>query len=245
MSTIRPSRHAGAAQPGFTLLELLLALVITGVVAGVLYASLAVAFDAREAAREEVGAGAVGRTALEVVRGDLAGVLEPSGILAGAMLGTDGTGPEGYPADELAYTTNNRMMPTGDEPGELKSVELRLVAPPDPRPGEEPARGYHMVRDIQTNLLARNEPRRSRQVLAERVMGMDIRYYDGSAWLDAWDSAQQGDTRPTVVAIILQLLPAETDEDAARLEEELIPVRRHILLPMAPSESQRQARGGL
>ncbi|MFW6059136.1 MAG: type II secretion system protein GspJ [Phycisphaeraceae bacterium] len=234
-------RNIERAQPvlirprGFTLLELLLALVISGVLAGVLYASLAIAFNARDAAHEELGATATARTALEIVRADLAGVLPPTGILAGAIVGTDATGPGDAPADELTYVTNNATMPTGEELADLVSVTLHLVDSDAPRAGRR------LVRDVNPNLFAQTEPPRTRQVLAERVASMNIRYFDGSAWHDTWESAEQNDTQPAAVALTLTVLPENVTDETSSLEDSNVIVHRTFALPMAPTRAQRQA----
>lgn len=145
-------RRRHIATGGFTLLELLLALVITGILAGVLYLSLRIAFNAREAAMAEVGAAAVGRGALEVVRGDLAGVLPPTGILAGPVVSVDDINTRGEAVDDLAYVTNGAMLPTGDRLADLVSVELRLVEMEQP-PGAAVTL-HRLVRDVKTSLLA-------------------------------------------------------------------------------------------
>lgn len=237
-------RHAGsAAGRGFTLLELLLALVIVGILSGVLYASLSIAFNARDAAREEVGVRAEATAALELIRGDLAGVLPPTGILAGAMVGADASDVEGYPTDQLTYVTHHAAWPTDartDRLGDLRSVELRLVTPDRTAGVTEQEQGRHLVREVRTNLLAQTEPQPERQVLARRVVSLEIRYFDGEEWHDTWDSAQGNDTLPSSVAVTLQMLPPEIPPGVRDLEDVLLTAHREFAPLMAPNATRRQ-----
>src|SRR3954471_11122903 len=78
----------GAARAsGFTLLELILAMAITCMLAMTLYATLRTAFRAQASATGAVEALRVAQVAMQMVGKDLSNALPPTGILAGAFYG--------------------------------------------------------------------------------------------------------------------------------------------------------------
>jgi len=57
----------------------------------------------------------------------------------------------------------------------------------------------------------------STELVSEAVKSLKFRYYDGSAWVDSWDSRQQQNTLPKQVAIELELRdPSEVATERAR-----------------------------
>ena len=79
-------RHGRA---GFTLLEILLAMAMMSVLAGSLYTSLHIAFQARESSQAALSPVRAGQVATDLIRRDLESALPPRGILAGIFYGAD------------------------------------------------------------------------------------------------------------------------------------------------------------
>jgi len=221
---------------GFTLLELLLAITVTGIIAVVLYSSLRIGFTARNAALDEVSAAVAGRQALEVVRADLAGVLPPRGVLTGALIGTDETSVDGYDSDTLSYVTDSTMLPTGQPIGDLRRVDLAVTKVDD----DVTLSGGRLVRTVTVNLLATTEQTGTSQVLADRVVGLNIRYFDGTDWVDTWDSGAQNNRLPAAVEVTLTMLPRNASLRDEGVDDRLITAHRVFNLLMAPSAAQRQ-----
>lgn len=230
------------ARRAFTLLELLLAITVTGIVAGVLYASLQIGFNARNAAIDEVSATVAGRQALEVVRADLAGVLPPRGVMTGALIGSDETSTSGYDSDTLSFVTNSALLPTSEPLGDLRRVELVISDVDD----DETIHGGRLVRSVITNLLATTEQTADTQVLIDRVVALNIRYYNGTDWVDSWDSGAEGNQLPTSIDLTLSLLPRDRTLQDPDVQDHLLIVRRLFNPLMSPSaaDRQREASGG-
>ncbi len=244
---------------GFTLLELLLAMTVAASVGVVLVVSLRIAFAARDAAVEEVGTARALSAAFGRIEDDLRGVMRPTGVFAEAFDGTDEADDEGRAADRVTYTTNNPWWPAAEPMGELFRVELSVVdravffdpvwldAEAEEDDDTEPADfGRCLVRTVTTNLLPSGEAAQTQQLLVDRVVGFDVRYSDGTDWLDDWQSTEQDDTLPTAVEVTLSVLSEGvrvTDDD---LEASIMTRRFVSALPMAPSAAQRQveAAGG-
>ena len=217
----RGRRHAAAG--GFTLLEILLAMVITGLLVVVLYASMGVAFRAQAAGVETLAEARTGRIALETVAADLRGVLPPRGLMAGGFVGYDELNVAGRASDELHFVTTGAMLPAAEGMSDLRAVMV-YVALDDDGAGR-------LVRQVQVNPLPSDEPQAVGQVLATRVVSLNIRYFDGYDWLDTWDSAQQADTLPAAIELTLQRLREGADTADAWTTDELVTVV-HVVSPL-------------
>jgi prepilin-type N-terminal cleavage/methylation domain-containing protein len=211
------------ARAGFTLLEVLLAMTLMSVLAATLYASLHVAFRARdsvEAAGEESRAG---QLALDMVRRDLCEALPPTGVLAGAFTGTNnesgsaiggsvintgagigtatgigtGAGSNDISFYAAAHTPND-VPPEGD----VCLIEFSLGADEDGKTA--------LVRYTTTGLLAPETQTPAAEVLCRNVQALNFRFFDGTDWLDTWDSSQEVDASgrgelPLAVEVTLTL----------------------------------------
>lgn len=235
MSRAVPASHPRRVRAaGFTLLELLLAVAISAITAGVLYAGLAITFNARDAVTREMNRAGAARSTLEVVRADLAGAARPTGILAGPLIGESANDAHGRATDELSFFTNNRLMPAEPMMGELQAVRFGLVDPPATNDAPRAARPRWLVREVRTNLLAPTEPTPTTQVLARRVWSLEMRYHDGTDWQETWNSTTRGDALPVAVELTLRLMPEEGEVDAGaslrEIEDATVEVRRTFAL---------------
>ena len=190
-----------ARRKAFTLLEMLVAMAMIAVLAGSLYASMRIGFSARErseAAIEPVRAVGV---AFESLGRDFACAPPPRGILAGAFTGTDAEDDAtGLPSDSVTFSTR-AASGIGAAPG-IIGVEYALGEAPD-------ATGLALVRRVTVNLLAPEAEEPAEEVLCRGVVSLDLRYFDGTDWLDAWDSTTAGDILPLAVEAVLGFPPAE------------------------------------
>lgn len=185
----------------FTLLELMLAIAITAILAATVYASLMVATRTRDRAAEAVGKGRAITLALDLVRRDLQSIPPPTGTMAGAFLGADD-----HELDEVTFTTANAYLPPDDRLADLINVRIALAEDPDDD------RSLMLVREITTNLLAPSATEPQVQVLVRGVTGLDLQYSDGADWIDDWDSTQYDNTLPLAVKVTLYHPPQDTEQ---------------------------------
>ena len=102
--TRRPPSHAPRRRcRAFTMLELIIATSMMAVLALTLYASLRVAYRARDTANATVGPARSAELAVGLVRRDLENALPPTGILAGPFIGQ--VGMEVANASEVEFYT--------------------------------------------------------------------------------------------------------------------------------------------
>lgn len=189
-------------RPAFTLLEVLFAAALIGAVAAALYGSLHVAVTARSSTLNRLDAGRAARFTLDALGRDLPAALPPAGILAGPFVGTDQRSPGGADADTLSL---HLAKPAGDQtPGDVRQVSYQL------------SDDGLLVRHERSDLLAvlADEPQET--VLCRGVVSLNMRYFDGAQWLDAWDSTARENTLPTAVEVVLELVPPDQPDAAPR-----------------------------
>ena len=207
-----------ASHRGFTLLELVVALFIVAILAGVLANSMYAAFKAKSSAEAAVEPGRTAGLALDFLREDLQNAVTPppsstttgtststaaattAVTLAGTFVGVDGKGDGGRDADDLIFysTASGPQHDSGN--GEIKMIELTIITPPN---STERA----LVRRVTSNLLTLGTVTTPTddEILCRGVAGFNLRYYDGTQWKDSWDSTQLSDELPVAVEVTLTL----------------------------------------
>jgi type II secretory pathway pseudopilin PulG len=215
---------------------MLVALALMGVLASALYASLHTGFRAQRRATAAIGPVRTASLALELVRRDLAAALPPTGILAGSFFGLDETdGSTGADADTLTWHTSvGRPAPGASDIVMMELAVARL----------EPTGESALVRRVTTNLLAPEVQEPTEEILCRGVVALNLTYFDGSQWLDAWDSGTQSNTLPLAVEALLEVArePAAHGEEPAPYQ-----LSRVFLLPcgsLPDSEGSRVIGGG-
>jgi prepilin-type N-terminal cleavage/methylation domain-containing protein len=183
-------------QPGFTLLELILAMAMTAMLAMSLYASLRTAFRARDSATAMVEPVRDAQMAMDLVGRDLENALPPKGILAGAFEGTDGGATVGDTLEFFAIRSGvDDNDPTKNDG--ICKIDLDVEPLPD---GTQA-----LVRRTTRNLLSQQQIIPDPEVLCRNVVVFDIQYFAEDVWNTEWDSTQQNDTLPAVVQVTLQV----------------------------------------
>lgn len=183
----------------FTLLELIVATGMTAVLAGSLYATLHVAFKARQSAFAAVEQVRKAELAAELLRADIQSAVVPSGILAGTFLGESAANASGLPSDALVLHCvadgTQEMRITGD----IRMVEFACEPDPD-------SEGMVLLRRVTVNLLSTKVSEPVEEVLCRDVRSFDLAYFDGTDWQDNWDSGMHGNALPLAVEVTLELV---------------------------------------
>jgi hypothetical protein len=171
---------------------------MVAMLAGSIYASLRIAFRAQSGADAAVEPARTADVALEMLREDIQNTMPPTGDLAIWFGATDQTDSRGANADVLEFysTAESRERPSGN--GEIKKIELLVSAPAN-------TDQHLLVRRVTRNLLAIQVPEPDEEVICRGVGGFNLRYYDGSEWVDSWDSTTATIPLPLAVEVTLQL----------------------------------------
>ena len=110
---------------------------------------------------------------------------------AGAVAGGTSAGSFGIASG--ANATAGAFVPGA---GEVRMVELLLVPSPS---------GSVLVRRVTTHLLSPTSAAPYDEVVCRGVRSFNLRYCDGSAWQDSWDSTLMENHCPTAVEVTMEL----------------------------------------
>jgi len=111
------------AHPGFTLLELLLALVLTTVVALLVYGTVQAGFDTRERLSASLQERQRTRAVRAILEDGLRNLRGPSGSGDSVFSVVAGRGPGGQPADRLRFLTGGGFPPLSGEADWIVTLE--------------------------------------------------------------------------------------------------------------------------
>ncbi|HTF56530.1 MAG TPA: prepilin-type N-terminal cleavage/methylation domain-containing protein [Planctomycetota bacterium] len=221
---------------GFTLIELLVALSIFLIVVSASYAL----FDGGRnlAARGEYHAHRfqAARAALRALEADLKGVFQGGPYDAG-FIGKHG-GTEELPLDTLEAVAFN------NQPKLATPATTTLSVPP---PKEfDISRVAYSIDDLDTTkekglvrqrtklvpeVVTVKDPEEGLEEISPDVVGLRLRYYDGSDWLDTWDSTTSR-TLPKAIEATVHV------KSVFREKEEVEAFSTKIFLPVAASTSR-------
>jgi type II secretion system protein J len=196
---------------GFTLIELIVAMMMVAILAGSLYGVLRSSFVAKQNAETAVEPSRTAELAMEILRQDITQAIQPNpanldttttpaGItgLIGNFEGTDGTSNNGRNNDDLVFFTTAESPQHVDANGEIKNIELTMIQPTN-------SNNYVLVRRVIRNLLTTVTPPPDTEVICRNISAFNVQYYDGAEWLDNWDSTAEDNTIPAAVAVTLEL----------------------------------------
>ena len=184
-------------QRGFTLIEMVLAV---GVMAIVIVAINAVFFSAvrlRTRTADQLDAAAPVEQAVTMLRRDLQSAMAPGGILAGDFKAGGVNEPNlNQPAALEIFTTTGALH--DNEPwADIQKVTYELL----PAAGG----GKELFRSVTRNLLNTVSPTVDDQWLLSDVQDFQVSCYDGTQWLDTWDTTAGNTNLPVAVRIRIQL----------------------------------------
>jgi type II secretory pathway pseudopilin PulG len=221
----------------FTLIEVLLAMSLTAAVGLAIAQVLAVSTKAQTTARERATTRALGQALWERLDGDLRAVVPPGGVYAAGLVGEQSldSAVSLLPSDVEREALEQDPAPPVDARDRLTLA----VLPPATSFGEELAAGegslwqvtYEIDDDPSTEIsglvrtaqrvrdlpptVAAPEP----EVLADYVVGFEVRYYDGLDWVEVWDSSTS-EILPQSIRLRLAVLEGE---DVSTLVFEISP----------------------
>jgi prepilin-type N-terminal cleavage/methylation domain-containing protein len=216
---------------GFTLLELLLAMALSLIVAATLAAALFTAFKARTSANNAVDSTREIATVGDIVEREVANGLPPTPLPAGVgtvtLPGQNSSSTSGIligPYEGLVDSVD--FFESGPEPkaalqGDAREVSFLLIKDPQ-------GTGQALVKRVTTNLLATTPTPDPDEVIARNVTSLEFSYFDGTAWNDTWDStiAQLNapiNTIPFAVQITIEMAPL-TKGGPVRRTNRMVPI---------------------
>ena len=191
----------------FTLLEMLVALALMGILATALHVSFHTGFKARTRAVAAIAPVRSATLALEVLRRDIESALPPTGVLAGIFVGEDARADDSAAdADTLVFCSAVEDTTQGGPA--IRKIEFVLTA------AEEDGERV-LVRRVTANLLAPETPEPVEETVCRNVTSLNLRYFDGFEWLDGWDSSVRENALPLAVEATLGVCSSDTETTKA------------------------------
>jgi type II secretion system protein J len=193
------------ARAGFTLVELLAALIITSLLIVALVTVMGTAFAMRDSTTAQLEETDQAASILDVFKSDLTQLVPPGELLAGAILGERIEESGGIRADSLEFYTASAPFEDDAPWGDIQKVVYSLREPED----AEELRGYELVREVTRNLLPSLEEESEETVLLDTVKSLEFQYYSEETWQDSWDSSSNDNAPPSAVCVRIELAAAE------------------------------------
>ena len=206
---------------GFTLLELMLASAMVAVLAGSLYGTLHIAFKASASATSAVEKVRKADQTMEVIQADLQSALitkASQGTLATDFTGVSGGSMVGGACDSLTFYSTIVEGELGPSVGDVKKIEYYCQSGNDGQ--------LSLIRGVTTNLLAPIAIDPKEEVICRNIRSFTMRYFDGSAWQENWDSTTLSNTLPVAIEVNIEFAI-----DSGGNADQSYPCSRVILIP--------------
>ncbi len=213
-------RHGCRRARAFTLIEVLIAIaafaIILSTIGGVFYTGLRLRNKAAAATEKSLPL----QQALAVIKRDLAGIVPPGTNLFGQLQSTPTASSlqngQQNPALNMGsastqispdfYTLTGYLDDSTPWP-QLQKVSYRLAE------SENRNAGKNLIRAVTRNLLpVLTEDTPAEQLLLSGVSDVMFFYFDGTEWIDTWDSTTAQPSLPHAIKVQLQLAADESGQ---------------------------------
>ena len=200
-------RHSGRGQRGFTLMELMLAVALLGLIMVMLWGSFSAVVHSKIHAENRLASDQAGLAIMCQLSKEIRGLAATPLAQTHVMLVGEGHTAGGYPVDGLTLSTfdvGHRRSLEGFGAEEI----VTYTAFPNPDRGH---RGWFVLMRTQQSALltdTRNANAPPPLMLADNLLSLHLRYFDGSQWRESWNSqiaAGGGQSLPQAVSIDLKM----------------------------------------
>lgn len=191
-----PDSHAG-----FTLLEVMLASVVSVIILIAIYGLFSRAVKMRDTATENVRDTRMETRAVNTIRNDLRNAYISGGTFA-SLLQTEnagatdssGTGADPRFPGYLKFTTTTGRDTDTERYGDIQQVEYYITSD---NTNPDIASGGKLVRVITRDLLDATQTIVHQDQLLSGVQSLEVAFYDGAAWQQTWQLSGTGATSGT------------------------------------------------
>jgi general secretion pathway protein J len=193
------SMTAYRAPRGFTLIEMMLAIGVLALILSMLASSFSAVAHSKVHAEGRLMVDREGRSLLWQMAGELRNAVQTPYAASNVGLFGNGRMGNGAPIDTITLSTfsgGHRKAITGLTPETI--VTYNLV------PNSNQQGWYMLTRSQQSGLLT-NGAQPLTTVLADNLLSLHIRYFDGDKWSESWDSSSQPKGKQLPVAAAIQI----------------------------------------
>jgi prepilin-type N-terminal cleavage/methylation domain-containing protein len=198
----------------FTLVELLVATAIFGVLVSALCSLLFGALRLRETTFAAVEAGLPRAQVAAIIQRDLTNLVVPAGVLAGPFMG-EPVEENNVRRDKLSFYTTTGIVTDKEPWGDIQEIQYYLQVPED----RDPAQGLDLMRQVTRNLLAsviEESQDTTPWRLARGVNALQASYWDGEQWQDTWNSTTVDNANPKAVELRVEFVNGAHAEHVER-----------------------------
>lgn len=198
---MRLSRALRRAHRGFTLLEMMLAITILAIILVMIASSFSAVAHSKVHAEDRLNVDRQGRAIMWQLSNELRGTIQTPLVLARVIMIGTGQVRSGLPLDAITFSTldsGHRRSITGFGSEQL----IEYTETPNPN-----HRGWWVLTRSQDSALLSSNSIGSGTpiVLADNVISLHIRYFDGNKWSESWESSALPRTQQLPVAIAMDL----------------------------------------
>jgi type II secretion system protein J len=213
---------------GFTLVEILVAVLILAILMGAVGVLLSSVLRLREASNRSLEQNIPQTRAIAIIENDLKQALPPQVNLVGPFTGT--CVEEGKVRhDSLIFSTASGILTDKAPWGDVMTVEYALQTPGNAkqhgRINKNAARGLDLTRTVTRNLLATTSETLPTETLLHEVDSFQVDYYDAAnaQWIEKW-STDDLSTRslPTAIRVQIGFLASAQKNEAPKQPIEIV-----------------------
>lgn len=196
----------------FTLLELLLAMFAAAIIMAAIYGLFSKAVHLRNHAVELVRQTRLRARAAATLRDDLRGAIVTGGLLASVLEGSAQAPSSKFPG-YLKFSTATARPDDNGVGGDVQQVEYFIAS--DTGAGSDPSVGT-LVRTVERDPLSPTQTDLPQEPILSGVTALEVSFYDGAEWTNAWSYSTDSPTLPEAVRAVLRqpapALPIEVEE---------------------------------
>lgn len=183
----------------FTLLELLLAMFAAAIIMAAIYGLFSKAVHLRNQAVERVRQTRLRARAAATLRDDLRGAIVTGGLLASVLEGSEQAPSSTFPG-YLKFSTATARPDDNGVGGDVQQVEYFIASGADPKTGA-------LVRTVERDPLSPMQVDLPQHLVLSGVTAMEVSFYDGTTWTDAWSYSADNPALPQAVRVIIRQPP--------------------------------------
>lgn len=233
------SATLASTRNGFTLMELLLAIVVSAVVLAAINGVFFGAMRLRNRTAESLDRTLPVQNALAMIRRDLMGIQLPGGTFAGILNSAatisgeteTETGPEIY--------TNTGALTDYLPWGDIQRIAYVLRAPTNQMGSVQ---GRDLVRVANRNLLPPVQDEPVEQRLLSDVELLEFSFYDGQSWRTTWNSTNEITSLPRAIRVTLTMSPPRSRSETLTPADRQRPVHQ-LVVPILLSPATNAVAG--
>lgn len=207
---------------GFTLIEILLAVGILGIIFSMVYWTFDKTYDVIERVQMETDRFRSVRLSVNKMSEEISSVYWREEYKDSLFIGED-IEENGHPRDSLRFmSASNYGSSAGGNESDMNIISYYLEK-------EEEGETYKLMHSEIRNIFSASEEDREAYELGESLIGLDLRYFNGTDWVDSWNSDELKAVPLTVEIKIIIKDAGGAEKPFTTLKE--IPVGKRIKRP--------------